>query len=337
MESVYLKTLVEVVRTGNLSRAAEVLRVTQPAVSRRIKFMEDQYGYALLDRSGPQLRPTEAGKLVYEKAETLLEIEAELIAGLHVLGGKTRIAFGSSPSFGIAHLPAILKDFMLTHAESADLKFMFDMPDQILEGLSEGLFDLAVMELCDCFDLSAYRTFPLPDDEMVFVSAPGLGIPHPETTVDALLGVPLFTRREGCCSRILLETNLERVSRELRDFHKLIVFDDLHVVVKAVLDGEGLSFLSRDVLGEHLASGRLIAHHVSGFRHSRSRAVVLSRPGIVEGPLADFVTTLFDHFDIDPPAELVAGRPRGAAATALPTGVSRRRVGRASRRGVAAR
>ncbi len=43
MESLYLKTLVEVVRTGSLSRAAETLHVTQPAVSRRIKFMEDQY------------------------------------------------------------------------------------------------------------------------------------------------------------------------------------------------------------------------------------------------------------------------------------------------------
>ena len=58
MELLYLKTLVEVVRTGSLSRAADILCVTQPAVSRRIKFLEDQYGYELLDRSGHRLRPS---------------------------------------------------------------------------------------------------------------------------------------------------------------------------------------------------------------------------------------------------------------------------------------
>ena len=106
LESIYLKTLVEVVNTGSLSRAAEALHVTQPAVSKRIKFMEEQYGCELLDRSGQRLRPTAAGRLVYEKATTVLEIEAELVSGLHLLSGKTLIAFSCTPSFGIAHLPA---------------------------------------------------------------------------------------------------------------------------------------------------------------------------------------------------------------------------------------
>ena len=110
MESLYLKTLVEVVRTGSLSRAAESLHVTQPAVSRRIKFMEDQYGCELLDRSGNVLRPTEAGHLVYEKAQSLLEIEADLVSGLHRLDGKVRISLSCTPSFGIAHLPAVLRN-----------------------------------------------------------------------------------------------------------------------------------------------------------------------------------------------------------------------------------
>ncbi len=146
MESLYLKTLVEVVRSGSLSRAADVLHVTQPAVSRRVKFMEDQYGCALLDRSGSALRPTEAGRLVYEKAKALLEIEADLVTGLHRLDGRTRISFSCTPSFGIAHLPAILREFMLACAETADLKFIFNTPDVMFKGLGDGTFDLAVME-----------------------------------------------------------------------------------------------------------------------------------------------------------------------------------------------
>jgi DNA-binding transcriptional LysR family regulator len=318
VESVYLKTLVEVVRSGSLSRAADTLCVTQPAVSRRIKFMEEQYGHPLLDRSGPKLRPTDAGLLVYQKAETLLEIEADLVARLHLLDGKTRIAFSCTPSFGIAHLPLILKEFMLTCAETADLKFVFNTPTQILRGLTEGQFDLAVMEMCACFDLSAYVSFPLPDAETVFVSAPGLGIPSPDATVDALAKKPLFTRREGCCSRTLLESGLAGIGHDLREFRKLIVSDDLHLIVRAVLDGEGVSFLSRDILDEHVATGRVVVHHVPGFPHVRQRALVVNRSDAIEGPLAQLITALFEHFDLPSPTARVVGTGPQALAGASP-------------------
>lgn len=318
MESVYLKTLVEVIKTGSLSRAADTLFVTQPAVSRRIKFLEDQYGCALLDRSGPRLVPTEAGKLVYRKAETLLEIEEELVAGVQRLAGKTRIRFGGSPAFGVAHLPAVLRDFMLLCGDSADLEFALQTPEQVKDGLDAGLFDVAVVEMCECFDLSAHRAFPLPQDEMVFVSAPQLGIPSPDATLDAILDVTLFTRKEGCCSRTLLEANLKRVGRGLQEFRRTIVSDDLHMVVEAVLRGHGVSFLSRDVVSGHLDAERLALHRVPGFQHARSRALVLPQQR-VEGPLGPFVATLLDHFGVPWPDDLEVG----ALAEAAPAAGSR--------------
>jgi LysR family transcriptional regulator, transcriptional activator of the cysJI operon len=298
VESLYLKTFVEVVNSGSLSRAAETLYVTQPAVSRRIKFMEDQYGFELLDRSGNTLRPTDAGRLVYDKARVLLDIEADLVSGLQTLDGRTRISFSCTPSFGIAHLPVILREFMLACADSADLKFIFNTPENILEGLEDGTFDLAVMEMCERFDLSPFRSVPLPGDEMVFVSSPDGPAFPPDIRVEALLGLPLYARREGCCSRRLLESNLTCVGHELRQFRKLIVVDDLHIIVKAVLDGQGIAYLSRDVLQEHLTSGRLLAHHVEGFTHTRQRALVLRRDTAAEGPLGRFTTTLLNHFGI---------------------------------------
>jgi DNA-binding transcriptional LysR family regulator len=306
LELIYLKTLVEVVRTGSLSRAADQLFVTQPAVSRRIKFLEEQYGYPLLDRTGPKLRPTEAGKLVYQKAEALLAIEAELLSGLKDLGGQVRISFSGTPSFGVAHLPAILKDFLIRCGEHADLTFASNPPEQILDGLAEGRFDAGVMEVCDCFDLSEFTTYSLPGDEMAFFGAPRLGISGSEVSVDALLDLPLFTRREGCCARIMLEKNLERVGRAFQDFRKTIVVDDLAVVVKAVLDGEGISYLSRDIAGEHVASGRLWQHRVTGFERERLRALVLTHPGAPQGPLAVFVEALFRHFGVAVPTPLAA-------------------------------
>ncbi len=318
VESSYLKTFVEVVRAGSFSRAADNLNLTQPGVSRRIKMLEEQYGCELVDRASRVLRPTPAGKLVFEAAETLLGVEQNLMSGLRVLGGKTKISFSCTASFGIAHLPSVLKDFMLACPDSADLKFVFNSPEQILQGIKARSFDLAVMELCEAFDLSEVAAFPLPGDEVLFASAPALGLPSPDTTLAALFDVPFFVRREGCCSRLLLENNLHAAGHDLREFRKVIVHDDLHLIIQAILDGEGISFLSRDVLQDHLAAGRLVAHRVPGFHHSRQRALVLERPVALDEASSHFVTALFNHFEVLIPDELFANRewlvPAGADA-----------------------
>lgn len=298
VESVYLKTLVEVVKAGSLSRAAESLCVTQPAVSRRIKFLEEQYGCALLDRSGNQVRPTDAGRMVFQKAKALLEIEAELEAGLHRLEGKTRLSFSSTPAFGTAHLPEILRTFMKTCADTADLKFMLLTPNETIQGLSEGLFDVAVLEGVTLFDPSAFAAFPLPDAEMVFTSSETLGVPSPATSIEALLDIPLFARREGCCSRILLERGLKGIGLGLQSFKKVIVLDDIHLLINSVLAGQGTAFFPRDLIGEHLGAGRLKAHSIQGFDHFRKRTLLVNQRDGVHGPLAQFVAAVLLHFGL---------------------------------------
>ena len=240
--------------------------------------------------------PTEAGRLVWQKAQTLLEIESDLVQGLHLLTGRTKIAFASTPAFGSAHLPVILKDFMLACAGSSDLTFAFHTPDQIMQGLNAGQFDAAVMENCEIFDLSTFEAFPLPDGEVVFASAPSLNIATPETTVEALRDVPLFARREGCCSRTLLEANLKASGYDLRHFRRVIILDDLHLVIQAVLEGGGITFLSKDLVVAHIEAARLKTHKVPGFRHSRKRALVVNRADWRDGAMAHFVSALFAHF-----------------------------------------
>jgi LysR family transcriptional regulator, transcriptional activator of the cysJI operon len=296
LESIYLKTLVEVVRTGSLSRAAESLHVTQPAVSKRIKFMEEQYGRPLLEYSRNRMRPTRAGELVYAKARALLDIEAELVTSLHLLDGKARITFGCTPAFGVAHLPAILRDFLLTCSDMADLKFVSSTPVQMHQGLAEGLFDATVMESCERFDLSAFVVKPLPDAEVLFAAAPTAGIPEPLTSVDLLCDTPMFTRREGCCSRTLLENGLRKVGRSLKDFRRVIVIDDLPVLIDALLAGGGVSLLPVDLLDEHIKAGRIRTYRVDGFQHGRQRALVLAQPQEEGDAVSHLAAAVMRHF-----------------------------------------
>ena len=241
MESVYLRTLVEVVKAGSISKAADTLCVTQPAVSRRIKFIEEQYGYPLLDRSGQTLTPTNAGKLVFEKAVKLLEIERELLSGLKSMRENKSIAFICTPTFGVVHLPTIMREFMMEYNDLADLSFMFDNPGKIVEALRDGMYDLAVVEHCESFDFSDLTTVALPGDDMIFASSPALAIPAGTIGLEALFAQNIFVRKDGCCSRILLEGNLRAIGRELSDFKSFVVLDDLHMIIQLTREGRGVS------------------------------------------------------------------------------------------------
>jgi DNA-binding transcriptional LysR family regulator len=275
MKLAYLRTLVESIATGSFSKAAENLFITQSAVSRRIKFLEDQYGYPLVDRSGPVMIATEAGLVVIEKAEKILQTENDLLNDLRGLSLKTGITFCCTPSFGITYLPEIMKAFMLHKPDMLELKFSFEMPDKVVDGMLKGLYQVGVLEHNTDYDLAELETFELPGDEVLFVSSPQLGLTGEEVSIDDLLGFDLYTRNEGCCSSKLLDHNMKRLGRDCTNFNRIIYYDDLHLIISSVLQGYGLAFLSRSVIAKFVAEGTLRTHRATGFDHAYKRTLIV--------------------------------------------------------------
>ena len=288
MELVYLRTFVESVAAGSFSKAAETLCVTQSAVSRRIKFLEDQYGYPLLDRSGPVLTPTEAGTIVLGKARQLLSIESELLQGLKDIGRREGLSFCCTPGFGTAFLPKVVRELLQTSSEMHNMQFYLDMPDLVLAGVQEGRFDIGLLEHCDQYDFSELKTIQLPDDDVLFVSSPALHIPVGEVSVEQLGHYTLFSRRAECCSTKFLSFNLKRIGLNDAAFPSRIIYDDLHQIIASTLDGLGVAFTAKSLVAEHSAAGTLTIHHVPGFVHGRKRTLVF-RPCFVLHPLAELL------------------------------------------------
>lgn len=288
MELVYLRTFVESVEAGSFSKAADILCVTQSAVSRRIKFLEDQYGYSLLDRSGPVLVPTEPGKIVLDKARQLLSIEDELLKGLKGICKREGLSFCCTPGFGTAFLPRVVRELLQTSSEMHNMQFYLDVPDLVLAGVQDGRFDIGLVEHCEQFDFSELKTVELPDDEVLFVSSPQLAIPAGEVPVELLGKHPLFSRRAECCSTKFLSFNLKKIGKDDTVFPSRIIYDDLHQIIASSVEGLGVAFTSRSLVTAELDSGALRAHYIPGFVHARKRTVIL-RPCVVSSPLAELL------------------------------------------------
>lgn len=300
MKSEYLRTLVESIVTGSFSKAADKLFITQSAVSRRIKFLEEQYGYSLVDRSGPVLTATEAGLVVMKKAEKMLQLENDLMNDLRELSPRSGIVFCCTPSFGVAYLPEIMKDFMLLKPDMSELKFFFEMPDKVVDGMRKGLYQVGVIEHTEDYDLADFETFELPGDDVVFVSAPQMSITEEEMPFERLNSFDLYTRKEGCCSSKLLDFNMKMLGREYSEFNRVIYYDDLHLIISSVLEGYGLAFISRSVVEKLVTAGALRTHRVTGFEHAYKRTLIVNGASASSLALGKFVEEIRNVFNKHP-------------------------------------
>jgi DNA-binding transcriptional LysR family regulator len=303
METRYLRTLAVVAQTGSFSKTAQQLHITQSAVSQRIKWLEDHFGRELFNRTSTRLLLTDAGKVALEKAHEILALEDQMVEELENLEHGHPLRVSCTPTFGMIHLPQALNRFMLRNYEITDIQLLFHVPEQAMIELREGHIELAVIEHCGRMDFEEFATYPLPDDELVFVSAHTLNLPKGRCELSQLRSHTLYVRKEGCSSRSLLENNLRQRHLSLRDFRKTVVTDGLVVTIEAVRAGAGIAFISRSLVEKDLAEGILREHHVHDFNHQRNRTLVVNWNRRNDPAVKAFISCIFNTFNLPSPVE----------------------------------
>ncbi|MDY0189910.1 MAG: LysR family transcriptional regulator [Desulfuromonas sp.] len=299
METQYLRTLVMAAQEGSFSKAAIKLNVTQSAVSQRTKSLESCCGVKLLDRSGAIIQPTVAGRVAIDCAQRILKLEEQMLRELRSLTDKQHLYICCTPAFGVAHLPQIVRSFTQENSSIDELMFLFDAPLQALDGLRAGEFDVAIIEHLPNIDFGGIRHLDLPDDEMVFVSAPSLEIPAGEVALSQLQQHSFIIRRAGCSCRDLLSLNLEAAGSDIDLFRKVMVLDDFNLISDEVLAGSGVTFISRSVVAKYLAAGTLREHRVAGFEHYRQRSIVSLACESPTSLKRMFMETVMRYFNIE--------------------------------------
>lgn len=271
-----LKSLLAVADTGSFSRAGTKLCVSQSAVSKRIRQLEESLNVTLLDRSGPVLLLTSAGKLVAEKAEVMVNAQHALLEELDLLQKRVPLGFCCTPSFGISYLPKVVSNFMSAYPETTNIHFSYNSPENILDGLNKGNYQVAVIEHCSTLELPNRGVTSLQGDEMLLIASPSLGLQGNEISLPLLLQQTVCTSSEGCCCRGLLDMTLMSLERTVVDFSKSLVYGDLSLIIKAVIDGSGIGYLSRGCVADYLDNGSLVVLSSQGFSMRFMRSLVIA-------------------------------------------------------------
>ena len=142
MDLTRLRHIVAVADTGSFSRAAEEVRITQPALSRSIATFEQQYGIRLFDRGRGGVSLTPAGSLVIEQARSMLAAAGDLERSMRLFGkGEAgRVAFGLGPL--LASLLPIIAPPLLHLRPNLRVTTMVRPVDQLLPDLVNGRIEM---------------------------------------------------------------------------------------------------------------------------------------------------------------------------------------------------
>ncbi len=146
MELRHLRYFVAVAQEENVSRAAVKLHVSQPALSRQIRDLEDEIGFLLLERSAKSVRLTEAGRVFLVEATAVLQRADDAVkaARAAAAGGHRELHVGYAPSLTAQILPPALRAFQaeMPHVRVA----LHDLStEEMLNGLRDEKLQIAFL------------------------------------------------------------------------------------------------------------------------------------------------------------------------------------------------
>lgn len=166
-----LRLFLKVAHTGNFSEAARLANLSQPALSRTIRLMEDDLGVRLFDRTSRKVALTGAGDMLLPTVERLLADFDHAFAALSkdLTGMRGRIVIGALPSFAAATLPQFIKGF-ISVSPSVEIVVRDEIAGTLYRQLRDGQVDIAFVTQPEDTDF----TFePLLTDRCVLVFQAG--------------------------------------------------------------------------------------------------------------------------------------------------------------------
>lgn len=250
-----LSVFAKVAETGQVTKAGEVLYMSQPAVSMALAELEASAGGPLFLRQGRRLLLNDRGRLLLEPAQEILRNVANFENLLEESDREPRglLRIGASTTIGNYLLPSLIARFSELYP-GAKASLQVGNTQQIEIALEQGEIDLGLIE--GPSHAALLKTMPWRDDELVVIAGNEYPMSKEKSvSADMLANAAWIMREPGSGTREVFEAAL---SGRVNSFHISLELGHTEAIKKAVEAGLGISCLSRLAVQRELENGWLV-------------------------------------------------------------------------------
>lgn len=246
-----------VARLLSFTKAAEVLHMTQPAVTFQIRQLEEQFDTRLFDRAHNRVSLTEAGHVAFEFTETIFEKYSEMENAIREITGSISgsLTLGASTTIAEYMLPSLLGDFNAKNPEVL-LRLRVSNTDGIVSMVENNVIDLGVVE-GPVTNKNLLVEVCRKDDLVVVVPPDHKLAKKKSVTVEEMLEYPFICREEGSGTREVISEHLKAQGLGKHALKACLELGSPEAVKGAIEAGMGLSVLSSVSISKELKLGTL--------------------------------------------------------------------------------
>jgi DNA-binding transcriptional LysR family regulator len=248
-----------VARLLSFTKAAESLHMTQPAVTFQVRQLEEYFNTRLFDRTHNRISLTEAGQRVYEFADRIFELYAQMEDAVRDMTGEIRgvLIIGASTTIAEYMLPSLLGDFKKKYPD-VNVHLRVSNSDGIVSMVENNDIDLGVVEspvMNKNLVVEECRK-----DRLVAIVAPQ----HPlaakqQIKIPELLEYAYIAREEGSGTREVIQDYLSEQGMNPGDVHVSMELGSPEAIKGAVEAGMGVAIVSEVTIHKELQLGTLVA------------------------------------------------------------------------------
>jgi LysR family transcriptional regulator, transcriptional activator of the cysJI operon len=294
LENFRLRVFRAVAGEMSFRKAAELLHLSQPAVSQHVHALEEEAGMRLFDRArgaghGSQISLTEAGRVLLGYATTAAATMSEAQRALAALNDEAvgELRLGASTTVAQYVLPRILGAFLRQYPQ-VKLSLVSGNTERIVEAVAERRVELGIIE--GPAMRRDVKTERMVGDEMVLIVSPNHAWAARKAAIAPgdMAKVSLLLRERGSGSRRVVERALKKVGLPLRSLRVAMELDSTEAIISGVEAELGVGFVSRWAISKVLRLGSVKVVRVEGLEILRDFSFVRQAGAELAGTAAAF-------------------------------------------------
>lgn len=284
-----LKVFITVVEQKNLTRAAEILYITQSAVSQNIKILEGQFNTTLINRNNKNMTLTKAGDILYSQAKKISDqysLTERMIEDLQE-GVSGPLNIGSGFTYGEYLLPKVISTFIKKYPDIIP-KITIKNSARIVNQVKQRELDIGIIEK-EIYD-SQLVTIPFAKDDMVII----VPVTFPKENGDQislseLTNKTWIIREIGSGTRVVGDNMFTRTKLAPKN---VLEFGSTQLIKEIVKNGIGISYVSAVSVKDEIKQGTIKALTIKEYQDSRTFYYVTNKSQASTKALRTLINTI---------------------------------------------